>query len=75
MRNSFVRTRPKSYPQKTANCIYSIPCECGMNYIDETGRPWDVRLREHRRNLEIGHLERSRLAQHSFEENHRVLWE
>jgi hypothetical protein len=26
-------------------------------------------------NLEVGHLERSRPAQHSFEENHHVLWE
>jgi hypothetical protein len=25
--------------------------------------------------LELGHFERSRLAEHSFEENHRVLWE
>jgi len=31
-------------------------------------------LREHRRNLELGHLERSRLAEHSYEENRRVLW-
>ena len=37
--------------------------------------PWTVRLREHRRHLEVGHLERSRLAQHSFEENHRLLRE
>jgi hypothetical protein len=70
-----MRTRPKSSQQKTANCLNSFPCESGGNYIEETGRPWYVRLREHRQNLEVGRLERSRLAQHSFEENHRVLWE
>jgi len=25
--------------------------------------------------LEVGHLETPKLAQHSFEQNHRVLWE
>jgi hypothetical protein len=70
-----MRTKPKSSPHKTANCVYSIPCECDRNYIEETGGPWYVRLREHRRNLEVGHLEGSRLAQHSFEETYRVLWE
>ena len=34
-----------------------------------------MRLREHRRNLEVGHLERSTLAQRSLEENPLVLWE
>jgi len=34
-----------------------------------------VTFREHMRNLEVGHLERSTLAQHSFEENHHVLWD
>jgi len=33
------------------------------------GRPWAVRLGEQRQNLEEGHLERSRLAQHLFEKN------
>jgi hypothetical protein len=36
---------------------------------------WAVRLGKHRRTLEVGHLEKSRLAQNSFEANHRVLWE
>jgi hypothetical protein len=34
-----------------------------------------LRPREHKWNLEVSHLERSRLAQHSFEENHHVLRE
>jgi hypothetical protein len=33
-------------PQQTAQCVYSIPCECGRSYIGETGRPLTVRLRE-----------------------------
>jgi hypothetical protein len=43
-------------------------CECGKNYNGGIGRPWAMKLREQRQNLEVGHLEISRLAQHSFEE-------
>jgi len=57
LRNSFMRTRPIGAPQKIADCIFSIPCECGRNYMAETGRPWAVRLREHRLHLEVGYLE------------------
>jgi hypothetical protein len=55
-------------------CVYSIPCECGRSYeyIGETGRPLAVRLREHKHNLREGLLEKSKLAQHPYEEGHRV---
>jgi hypothetical protein len=48
-------------------------CGCGWRYTGETGIPWAIKLREHRQNLEVGHLVIFRLAQHSFEENHHVL--
>jgi hypothetical protein len=57
LRNSFMRTRPIGVPQKIADSIYRIPCECGRNYMAETGRPWAVRLSKHRRHLEVGYLE------------------
>ena len=56
-----------------ANCVYSTLCECGRSYIGETGRPWPVRLREYRQKLE-GHLERSKLEQHAFEQGHPIVW-
>jgi hypothetical protein len=49
-------------------CVNSIPCECGRSYISETGRPLAVRLPEHRHNLKEGLLEKSKLAQHAYEE-------
>jgi hypothetical protein len=39
LKNSLMKTRPEKDPQQMAQCIYSIPCECGRSYIDETGRP------------------------------------
>jgi hypothetical protein len=41
----------------------------------ETGRPLAVRLREHRHNLKEGLLEKSKLAQHAYEEGHKVGWD
>jgi hypothetical protein len=69
LRDSFMRTGPISAPQDTANCIYCTPCKCGRSYNEETGRPCTVTLMEHMQNLEVGHLDRSRLAQHPREEN------
>lgn len=57
LRNSFMRARPIGAPQRIADTIYSIPCECGRNDIAETRRPWAVRLRDHRLHLEVGCLE------------------
>jgi predicted GIY-YIG superfamily endonuclease len=70
-----MKTRPKTDPQQTAECVYRIPCECGRSYIGETGRPLAVRLREHRHNLKEGLLEKSKLVQHAYEEDHKVMWD
>jgi hypothetical protein len=67
-----MRTRPEGDPQQTAQCVYSISCECGRTYNGETGRPLAVRLRECRHNLIGGLLEKSKLAQHAYEEGYRV---
>jgi hypothetical protein len=34
-----------------------------------------VRLREHRHNLQYGLLEKQKLAQHAYEEDHGVGWD
>jgi hypothetical protein len=70
-----MKTVPERDPRQTAQCIYSILCECGRNYIGETGRPLAVRLRERRHNLQQGLIEKSKLAQHAYEEGHRVGWD
>jgi hypothetical protein len=57
-----------------AQCIYSIPWECGRSYIGETGRPLAVWLHEHRQNLKEGALDISKLAQWAYEEGNRVSW-
>jgi hypothetical protein len=51
-----MKTSPEIDPQEMAQCIYSIPCECGISYIGETGRPLAMQLQEHRHNLQQGLL-------------------
>jgi predicted GIY-YIG superfamily endonuclease len=63
-----------SDPQLTAHCVYNIPCECGRSYVGETGRPLSVRIWEHKFNLKNGLLNKSKLAQHAFEEGHQISW-
>jgi hypothetical protein len=46
LRSSLMKTRLERDPQQMAECIYSIPCECGRSYIGETGRPLAMRLCE-----------------------------
>jgi hypothetical protein len=61
-----MKTRPERDLQQMAQCIYSIPCECGRSYIGKTGRPPAVWLRERRQNLKEGLLEKSKLAQNAY---------
>jgi hypothetical protein len=60
--------------QQMAQCICSIPCECGRSSLGETGRRLAVQFREHRHNLKED-LEKSKLRQHTYEEGHRVGWD
>jgi hypothetical protein len=52
----------------TNQCIYRIPCQCGREYIGETGRPLNIRIREHKYNLREGSIDKSILASHAVEE-------
>jgi hypothetical protein len=70
-----LKTRPERDPQQTAQLIYSIPCEWGRSYIGDTGRPLTVWLREHRHSLKKGLVEKSKFAQHAYEDSHGVGWD
>jgi hypothetical protein len=48
LRQDLVHLKPKNINNCNKNCIYSIPCSCGQNYIGETGRPLQIRINEHK---------------------------
>jgi hypothetical protein len=74
LRNTLMRTRPMSDPQLTAHCIYNIPCKCGRSYVGKTGRPLSVRIGEHKFSLKNVRLDKLKLAQRAFEEDHQLSW-
>jgi predicted GIY-YIG superfamily endonuclease len=69
-----MKTGPVRDAQQTKHCVYSIPCDCGRCYIGETSRPLEVRIKGHKYNLTQGLLEKSKLAQHTYELGHQICW-
>lgn len=66
---------PKITTMESKNVIYSIPCECGAVYLGETGRPLGVRVGEHKKNVKEGKTFSSKLAEHVWDQQHKVLWD
>jgi len=55
--------------------IYSIPCECGKVYIGQTGRTIENRIKEHQRNTRLLQIDKSALAEHSLEQDHKIMFQ
>jgi hypothetical protein len=49
-------------------------CDCGRCYIGETGRPLQVHIKEHKDSLTQDLFQKSKLAQHAYEEGHDLCW-
>jgi hypothetical protein len=71
-RSSLMKTRMERDMQQRAWCIYSIPCERCISYVGEISRYLAVGLCEHRHNLKEDLLEKSKLAQHAYDEGQWV---
>ena len=69
------KTRSPNQTQESKNCIYNIPCDCGKRYIGETCRPLQTRINEHKRNTTNREIDKSKIAEHSWEEKHRFQWD
>jgi hypothetical protein len=54
--------------------VYSTACACRQSYTGENGRPLEEGLREHKHNLKQGLKEKSKLAQHAYNEVHHIIW-
>lgn len=74
LRQSLVKTKPRNGTQESKNCIYSIKCSCSREYIGETKRPLNIRIKEHKENTRKGLTDKSKIAQHCWSENHNMCW-
>ena len=51
--------------------VYRIPLECGEVHIGETGRNFTTRQKEHLDCCRKGQVEKSSIAKHEWEKDHR----
>lgn len=65
-----VKDRPS--PEDQTNVVYQITCsDCSWSYIGETGRTFNTRRKEHKRNVE--QCKRgSNIANHAWANDHRI---
>jgi hypothetical protein len=75
LRSQLVQFKPKSDNVLNKNVVYSIPCECSKQYIGETGRAFDVRLKEHKNSIKRKDPDFSKLCEHHYYTGHRILWD
>jgi hypothetical protein len=68
LRGILMKTGLVRVAQQKKQCAYSIPCGCGRCYIGETSRPLEECIKKHKYNLTQGLLEKSKSAQHVYEE-------
>ena len=54
--------------------VCSIPCSCGQNYIGETKRNLEARLKEHQTATRRGKMDKLAIAEHAWEEQHQPQW-
>jgi hypothetical protein len=52
--------------------IYNIPCECGKVYIRQSGQSIQLRIKDHERHVRLLQLEKSAVAEHSFNHDHII---
>jgi hypothetical protein len=74
-----IRQRMKSVKDPTDNRqekgIYKVSCSCGKCYIGETGRSFQVRIKEHEADIRKERTRTSALAEHSHKTKHHVCLE
>jgi hypothetical protein len=55
--------------------IYKIECSCGKCYIGETGRSFQIRIKEHGADIKNERIRTSALAEHSLKTRHHICLE
>lgn len=67
LKKSLVHLKDRIPKDKQKGVVYELRCDCGELYIGETGRPRDVRLNEHKSDIQHGRVQKSAPARHARE--------
>ena len=74
LRSLLTRVKPPTPKDQATGVIYQIPCECGDNYIGETSKTFNERLKEHKRAVRRMDNNNS-VAVHVRDTGHNISWE
>jgi len=55
--------------------VYSIPCECELEYVGETKRSIETRIKDHKKHIEKEQWDKSAVAAHYNDSKHKILYE
>jgi predicted GIY-YIG superfamily endonuclease len=69
LRTRFTNFKPKQ-SDINKEVVYSLPCQCGNEYIGETGRPLSIRVKEHQTALKKVETTTSKLVEHACNMDH-----
>ena len=64
LRSRLVKAKDPENPEKKKGAVYQISCSCGAKYIGESGRPKNVRLKEHAADIKFAREDKSATARH-----------
>ena len=64
LQNRLVKVKDPMDPEKRKGAVYQISCSCGSSYIGESGRPKNVRLKEHVADIKFDRRDKSVTARH-----------
>ena len=67
LKSRLVKAKDGFDPKKKKGAVYRMSCSCGSVYIGESGRPRDVRLKEHVADIKYARLDKSATARHAHE--------
>jgi predicted GIY-YIG superfamily endonuclease len=62
----------KEKPKQLQSGVYSISCECGVKYIGESGRDFNIRIQEHIQDIRRAAVRKSPVALHMHENDHQL---
>ena len=68
---------PKDPVEQNKKCgvVYEVPCaDCDKVYVGQTGNSLETRLKQHQAACRLFQIEKSALAEHSVQADHRINW-
>ena len=71
LKQSFTSVKDKINPLHQSS-VYKIPCSCGISYIGQTGRSFEVRIKEHITDTNHNRIAKSVITEHSSKSKHLI---